>query len=60
MRVIGHQHIGMQGTATVVCALAQYVEIHQKVAPAREAGKPIVSPLDDMERYRGQGEAART
>ena len=60
MDVIGHQYIGMQSTTAVVCAFTQYVEIHQIVASTGEARNPIVSSLDDMERYRRQDKATRT
>jgi hypothetical protein len=60
MDMIGHQDVSMQSTTAVICAFTQYVEIHEIVASAGKARNPIVSSLDDMERYRRQDKAART
>jgi hypothetical protein len=48
VHMVGHQDAGMQRTAAVEGGFAQDVEINEVIVCRGEAGKAVVSSLDDM------------
>jgi hypothetical protein len=50
MKVIGHQHVRMQGTAKALGEFSEMIQKETIVVLDKEAGLPVVSALDDMHR----------
>ena len=53
MNMIGHEHMGMNGDAMVVCRLSEPVQIAVVIVVREEAGTTIIAALNDMLRQSG-------
>jgi len=53
MKVIGHQHVSVQGTAKALGEFSEMIQEETIVVLGKEAGLPVVSTLNDVHWHSG-------
>ncbi|MGH8191878.1 MAG: hypothetical protein ACREP2_10575 [Rhodanobacteraceae bacterium] len=59
MNVVGHQHVGVDGTTTTTGGFQQIAPVSDMVSVGKEARLPVVAALDDVLRNAGEIEAGK-